>query len=92
MTGTPSTTSAEAEKGPNPEAADEVTREMKAQCGESVHQPAQETPVAEAPSDIDERELRLPIYAVDAVVRRALSLQKTQLGSVESDTDSADAA
>ncbi len=59
--------------------ADEVTAALASACDGATPETADSVRLAPAVASFDERVLRVPIYAVDAVVRRARSLQLTTL-------------
>jgi len=73
--------------------ADEVTAALASACEGSSPESAETGQLAPPAARFDESVLRVPIYAVDAVVRRARSLQLTTLAEPVADaTEPADAA
>ncbi len=73
-------------------AVDEITQELRGLCDEATHMPTGTGELIGDIAECDEGALRLPIYSVDPLVRRAVSLQKTRLAVAAEDGKPADAA
>jgi NADH-quinone oxidoreductase subunit G len=64
------------------QSSEEVREELRARCGEIVAAPYQGRHEVKAASDSGQRVVDVPMYSVDAILRRAPSLQRTREGMV----------